>query len=158
MQPACGSIGYLDIEPEDDYLNHIIRELHRSLNRALQARLTPYGISVPQWQYMRVLWAQDGITHRDLSIRTGMTEPTTSLAINILERRHLVQRVRDAGDHRKVSIYLTRQGHDLRDQLVSVGQDVEQEATANIPQASLGTMFSVLRQIQDNLAETPENR
>lgn len=142
-----------DIEPVGDCLNHTIRDLHRALNRALQVRLAPYGITVPQWHYMKVLWAQDGITQRDLSFRTGTTQPTTTIAINILERQSLVQRIRDPGDRRRVGIHLTPQGHKLRDPLQLAGQEVGQEVTATIPRAALAAMFGVLRQIQDNLAK-----
>ncbi|MBE7608248.1 MarR family winged helix-turn-helix transcriptional regulator, partial [Salmonella enterica] len=90
-----GSVGYQ------------IRSTHRALQRFLQLKIEPYDVTLGMWYFLRALWAEDGLTQRELSRRIGTMEPTTLLAIQKMERRGLVQRVQNKTDRRKWHVRLT---------------------------------------------------
>ena len=66
------------------------------------------------WYFLRVLWQQDGISQRELSQRVGMMEPTTASALNNMERKGFVRRLRNRTDRRVVNVFLTERGRALR--------------------------------------------
>ena len=102
------------IPPSDDSVGYVVRDVHRAFSRSLQAKIAAHGVSMGQWFFLRALWDEDGLTQRELSQRVGMMEPTTVTALNSMERRGLVERVRNPHDRRKVNIYLTPKGRSLR--------------------------------------------
>src|SRR5438552_18277373 len=73
-------------------VGYLLRIAFRSYSRALERRTLPFGISGGQWRFLRVLWAEDGLTQTELSRRVGMREPTTVAAVNGMERAGLVLR------------------------------------------------------------------
>ncbi|MFM2043904.1 MAG: hypothetical protein RLY86_2480 [Pseudomonadota bacterium] len=142
---------------EEATLGHMLRKAHRAYVRALQNRISAHGVSMGQWFFLRALWEEDGLTQRELSQRVGMMEPTTVTALNGMERRGLVQRVRNPQDRRKVNIYLTPRGRELRDVLLPTAAEVEEQATAEIDRTLIAGLMGLLRRIAINLDTTGED-
>ena len=136
----------------DTAIGYLVRDVHRSLARALQLRIASHGVSMGQWFFLRALWDKDGLTQRELSQRVGMMEPTTVTALNGMERRGLVERVRNTHDRRKVNIYLTPKGRGLRDVLLPCSYEVNREATQGVTKAELTAAMEVLRRMAANLS------
>ena len=132
-------------------LSHVVRDVHRSFSRALQSRIASHGVSMGQWFFLRALWEEDGLTQRELSQRVGMMEPTTVTALNTMEHKGLVERVRNSHDRRKVNIFLTERGRGLKEVLLDCASDVNDQATRGIPPADLLRALEVLCRISANL-------
>jgi MarR family transcriptional regulator, organic hydroperoxide resistance regulator len=135
----------------DDALATAVRDVHRAYTRALQETLNENGIGIGQWFFLRALWQEDGITQRQLSQRVGTMEPTTVTALNSLESRDLVQRVRNQQDRRKVNIFLTERGRELRDKLIPRAEGVADVALHGIPADEVQRALMVLGRIAENL-------
>ncbi|MBI1206303.1 MAG: MarR family transcriptional regulator [Azospirillum sp.] len=135
-------------------IGYIVRDVHRAFSRALQARIASHGVSMGQWFFLRALWDEDGLTQRELSQRVGMMEPTTVTALNGMERRNLVERVRNTHDRRKVNIFLTPKGRALREVLLPCSVGVNEQATQGISAADLARAIQVLSQMAVNLNAT----
>jgi len=135
----------------DTTVGYLVRDVHRSLARALQSRIASHGVSMGQWFFLRALWDEDGLTQRELSQRVGMMEPTTVTALNGMERRNLVERVRNVHDRRKVNIYLTPKGRALREVLMPCSLEVNREATQGVSKTELSITMDVLRRMAGNL-------
>ncbi len=69
----------------DDRLAHLVKDATRALVRALQIRLTEHAVSFGHWTFLRILWARDGVTQRELSAQAGVMEPTTFAALKAME-------------------------------------------------------------------------
>jgi DNA-binding MarR family transcriptional regulator len=132
-------------------VGYLIRDVHRAFQRSLQARIASHGVSIGQWFFLRALWEEDGLTQRELSQRVGMMEPTTVTALNSMERRGLVERVRNPHDRRKVNIFLTPKGRGLRDVLLPYATDINDQATRHIDGADLNLTVAALCRIVSNL-------
>ena len=61
--------------PFDDIVGYQVRMTHRALQRYLQTKIAPYGVTLGMWYHLRALWAEDGLTQRELSRRIGLMEP-----------------------------------------------------------------------------------
>ena len=136
-------------------LSYAVRDLHRAFSRALQARIVTHGVSMGQWFFLRVLWEEDGLTQRELSQRVGMMEPTTVTALNTMESRGLVERVRNPHDRRKVNIYLTPKGRSLRDTLLGCAGEVDTLSLQGISPQEQDAALSVLTRMLANLGGPP---
>ena len=153
MALAPNSNGFT-AERVDANLSHAIRDVHRAFSRALQSRIAQHGVSMGQWFFLRALWEEDGLTQRELSQRVGMMEPTTVTALNTMEHKGLVERVRNAHDRRKVNIFLTTRGRSLKDVLLDCAGEVNENAVRGIPPEHLLRTMEVLCRISANLGGT----
>ena len=137
-----------------------MRMAHRLIQRLLQARIAPHGVTPGMWYFLRALWNHDGLTQRELSDRIGTMEPTTMSAILAMEASGLVRRQRNASDRRKLNIFLTDKGRDLEAVLLPVGIEVVQTALGGFTDRETDMLLRFLDAIRHNLdaalvAETP---
>ncbi len=116
-------------------------------------RIAAHGVSIGQWYFLRALWEEDGLTQRELSHRVGMMEPTTVTALNGMEKRGLVERIRNARDRRKMNIHLTDKGRSLREKLMPVEAEVNRLAVAGLSRSEESDFERVLRLVLHNLTE-----
>jgi len=136
--------------PRDD-IPQLIREAHRAYSRRLQDVLTAHDVGIGHWFILLALWEEDGLTQRQLSRRVGTMEPTTVTALNALESRDIVQRVRNPRDRRKVNVFLTAKGRALREVLTPVARDVRSLALRGVPAESAEIVVDILSRVVDNL-------
>lgn len=137
----------------DDRLAHLVRDAARGLTRALQLRLAEHGVSFGHWSFLRILWEQDGLTQRDLSVQAGLMEPTTHSAILRMEELGYLTRRHPEGNRRKLLIYLTEEGRRLRDVLVPLAEEVNRVAIGARPDGDIETTRRVLLAMIQNLAD-----
>ncbi|MGA7387065.1 MAG: MarR family transcriptional regulator [Pseudolabrys sp.] len=136
----------------DDRLAHLVKDATRALVRALQMRLAGHAVSFGHWTFLRILWEADGLTQRELSEQAGVMEPTTFSALKAMERLGYVVRRKRGSDHKKVYVFLTPKGRQLRDRLVPLAEEVNRIAVRGVRLADIATSRSVLFAIIENLA------
>jgi DNA-binding MarR family transcriptional regulator len=140
----------LEFQPQHS-VGYLLRDTYRAFSKVLQARISAHGVSIGQWYFLRVLWEEDGLTQRELSQRVGMMEPTTVTALNGMEKRGYVKRVRNATDRRKVNIFLTEKGRALRARLLPHAAEVNRIASKNVTAQDIEKIRSVLNNMKENL-------
>jgi len=144
--------------PPADSVGHQVRWAHRALQRELEERLRPFGISSGMWHFLRALWEEDGLSQRELSERVGTSEPTTVSALHAMEKRGLALRVPNLEDRRKSNIFLTRPAKELRDLLLREARAVNRTATAGISAAEIESLKATLAKMRRNLAAASDAR
>ncbi len=137
--------------PFDASVGYQVRMTHRALQRYLQSKIEPYGVTLGMWYLLRAMWSEDGLTQRELSRRIGLMEPTTLAAIVSMEKIGLVKRVRNRTDRRKINIFLTRKGRELRTELLPLAVQVVGDAVHGFSAREVGTLLKLLKGIQRNL-------
>jgi len=136
----------------NDRLAHLVKDATRALLRALQMRLAEHNVSLGHWTFLRVLWEADGLTQRELSEQAGVMEPTTFSALQAMERLGYVTRRRMSDDKKKVFVFLTPAGRDLKHTLVPLAVDVNDIAVHGTKAADVANMRRTLLTIIENLA------
>lgn len=136
----------------NDRLAHLVKDATRALLRALQMRLTEHAVSLGHWTFLRILWEKDGLTQRELSEQAGVMEPTTFSAVQAMEKLGYVTRRQLAGNKKKVFIFLTAKGRQLKDRLVPLAEEVNEIAVRNIASADVATTRKTLLAVLENLA------
>src|SRR5579863_2525326 len=140
--------------PFAESVGYQIRATHRLLQRFLQVKIEPHGITLGMWYFLRALWHEDGLTQRELSNRVGTMEPTTLSAIVIMEKKGLVRRVRNQDDRRKWHIYLTPKGRALRSKLLPLAREVVDTAVQNLSRSDVTELLNGLTEVQKSLHAT----
>ncbi len=140
-----------DVLPLARSVGYQVRMAHRALQRYLQAKIGPYGVTPGMWYFLRALWNEDGLTQSELSRRIGTMEPTTLTAIAAMERGGLVTRVRSERDRRKQHVFLTERGRALKRELLPLAVEVVDTATAGFSADEVAALLSALSRIQHNL-------
>ena len=140
----------LEFQPQHS-IGYLLRDTYRAFSKVLQSRISAHGVTIGQWYFLRVLWEEDGLTQRELSQRVGMMEPTTVTALNGMEKRGYVKRVRNATDRRKVNIFLTEKGRALRSRLLPHAADVNRIAAKNVTMQDIERIRTVLNSMKENL-------
>jgi DNA-binding MarR family transcriptional regulator len=136
----------------NDRLAHLVKDATRALLRALQMRLTKHAVSLGHWTFLRILWEKDGLTQRELSEQAGVMEPTTFSAVQAMEKLGYVTRRQLAGNKKKVFIFLTAKGRQLKEMLVPLAEEVNEIAVHNIASADVATTRKTLLAVLENLA------
>ncbi|HWM83894.1 MAG TPA: MarR family transcriptional regulator [Pseudolabrys sp.] len=136
----------------NDRLAHLVKDATRALLRALQMRLAQHDVSLGHWTFLRVLWETDGLTQRELSEQAGVMEPTTFSALQAMERLGYVTRRRMSDDKKKVFVFLTPAGRQLKHRLVPLAVDVNAIAIRGTKAADVATTRQTLLTIIENLA------
>jgi len=136
----------------DDRLAHLVRDAGRSFVRALQIRLMEHSVSFGHWAFLRVLWERDGLTQRELSVGTGLMEPTAFTALRSMEKLGYIRRMQRPGNKKSVYIFLTPKGRQLKAKLVPLAERVNDIAVRGIAKKDVQTARQTLLAIIENLA------
>jgi DNA-binding MarR family transcriptional regulator len=129
-----------DVKPPDQLessFGYLFRHGNRAFTRALAARLKPHGITLAQWYFLRELWQEEGITQRELSRRMNVSEPTTTVAIDLMEKAGFIDRQRDPEKRNSICVRLTRKGRQLKSRVLHIARDVNANAVRDLDPATL---------------------
>jgi DNA-binding MarR family transcriptional regulator len=121
-----------------------IYSMAHAFNRAYRTILSPFDLTYPQYLVLMVLWAEDGLTVKEMGARLFLDSGTLTPLLKRLEAQGHVRRVRDKEDERQVRITLTEAGRALQEK----AKTVPQEIGCTIGMAN-GDYQALLRQLAD---------
>jgi DNA-binding MarR family transcriptional regulator len=91
-------------------LDRLLVATGATLGRFRQRVVAAHGLSATALDLLAALSTEDGLPHRELAGRLGLTPATLTPVVDALERAGDVRRERDASDRRVVRVYLTESG------------------------------------------------
>ena len=86
-----------------------------AMTRIYKPLLAPLGLTYPQYLVMLVLWEIDGLSVSQLGQRLSLDSGTLTPLLKRLETLGHIERRRASDDERRVDIFLTSQGRQLRE-------------------------------------------
>jgi DNA-binding MarR family transcriptional regulator len=137
----------------EESLGYLVNFLARLFSQIHAACLAPHGVYLGQWGVLMFLWAEDGLSQRQLSRQVAIDEAAMARAIDRLERAGLARRVRNEHDRRQINIFLTDKGHSLRDELVPCALASNAVAIQGFTEAEQHQMTALLRRMIAALEE-----
>lgn len=137
----------------DDDIGFFIAVTSRLMDRALNGRLKKYGVSFGQWPFLMTLWAEEGLTQRELSRRVSNEEATTTRTLDRMEADGLIRREANITDRRQRIIYLTSKGRSLRDKLVPEALAVSHLTTGQLTPKEVAALRAALKKMVGTLKE-----
>jgi MarR family transcriptional regulator, organic hydroperoxide resistance regulator len=145
-----GHRGKVPARPPKTGIGMLLREADAAFNRYLTAQLASHGVTFGQFQHLRNLWVEDGLTQTELSRRIGIEMASSTTILDSLEDEGLITRVRNAADRRKMNVFLTAAGAALETPLMACAADANKRASKGLSKAELAQLFSIAGQIIEN--------
>lgn len=151
---SAGGLKSLSAEDAPEVgLGMLLRGADSAFNRVLRQKLAEFGISFSEFQHLRQLWDEEGLTQVELSRRIGIERASSTAVIVALLRKKLIRRSSDPSDKRKVRVFPTLRGSALRDRLWSCAIDTNTIAYTGLNQEDRRTLFRLLNRITANLSK-----
>lgn len=147
LAPADGDFEY----PLERSIGSQLRKTHRLFERDLAIFLASADVPIGMWYFLRALWEEDGLSQRELSERAGSTAPAAVEQLRNMERRGYIRRERSAADKRKVHVYLTDSGRELK-RLLPYAAKVNAIALEGLSEGEIGFLRFVLARMKENFA------
>lgn len=91
---------------------HLMR-IHHKVQRCEVAHLAAHNLTLPQFDVLAQLHAQEGITQQALADRLLVTKGNVCGLMDRMMEQGLVERREDPGDRRAYMLYLTPKGKEL---------------------------------------------
>jgi DNA-binding MarR family transcriptional regulator len=136
----------------NDRLANLVRDASRSISRLMQKRLAARSIPYGHWTFLRILWAHEGLTQKQISDRAGVMEPTTFTAIKAMEAKGYITRRRLGTNQKNYHIYLTARGRALEKDLVPIAEGINRLCVQSVSQERVEITGKTLLDIIENLA------
>jgi MarR family transcriptional regulator, organic hydroperoxide resistance regulator len=124
-----------------------VRAVRARLDRSLQDA----GLRLGQYQLLRLLWEQDGMTPRELAERLDVEMPTVTRTVQRLLRDGFVRREAHPEDARSVRIYLTSHGEDQRERTSRILARETEHALQGFSAAEREELVALMERITENV-------
>ena len=129
------------------WFTQVISRRDRQLNLALR----PYGIRVPEWRVLGLLYSRRGLSMSEVSDFAAIDPTTLSRSIAQLVSAGLVVRFADAEDKRIVRLALTTAGTKLAEQILPVVFDLNAACCRRLPEPVVDVLRWALEEMRDSL-------
>jgi len=136
--------------PPKTGIGMLLRDADSAFNRYLTAQLAVHGVTFGQFQHLRNLWVEDGLTQAELSRRVGIEMASSTAILDSLAAGKLITRVRNAADRRKINVFLTPAGAALEKALMACAADANKRASKGLSKAEVAHLFALAGQIIEN--------
>lgn len=97
------------------------------------------------------LWNQDGIIQQDLAISVIKDKATIARALELMEKKNIIVRIKDEKDKRNKKIFLTYKGHQLQGQVLFHSAGLLDDAKQDITKEEMANCLNTLEKIYHNL-------
>ena len=136
--------------PPKTGIGMLLRDADTAFNRYLTAQLAVHGVTFGQFQHLRNLWVENGLTQAELSRRIGIEMASSTAILDSLEAAKLATRVRNTADRRKINVFLTPAGAALEKPLMACAADANKHARKGLSKAEVAHLFSLVGQVIEN--------
>ena len=105
-----------------------------------------------QWTVLKRLAEQDGISQKELALKSEKDQPTVTRILDILERKELIYKQKNVEDRRSFLIFITDKGMTAKNELAPFIEGLYEETILKgISEKDLEVYKSVLSQINENM-------
>jgi len=129
----------------EDCINYLLTNAQHKVYQLMSARLAPYGITPGQYGVLNCLWSKREDTPKDVAQTLGLETSTISGLLDKMQKRGLIDRVVNPGDRRVIHIVLTPEGETLREPVLAIVRQVNDEILGEFTPEASAAFLSTLR-------------
>ena len=126
---------------------YLANHMARLFAIALQDRIRPLGLSIGQFPALLELWAEDGLTQKELVARLDVEQATMANTLGRMERDGLIRRTRDPEDGRAQQIWLTPRAKALRKDAIAAANTQNAVALRKLSAAERRAFVALMRRV-----------
>ncbi len=136
-----------------EFYSFLTGRVSTAIGRRLQRNFKENGIKITaeQWSVLYFLWESEGLSQQEIARLTFRDKPSVSRLITNLEKQKLLVRVCSSGDKRANQIYLTAQGHKIKDKCMEQAEKTISEALRGVDKDSMKQAQQLLEIVFNNL-------
>jgi DNA-binding MarR family transcriptional regulator len=131
----------------DDSLGFVLNNAARKTSQVLSNYFRPYDITTEQWTVLNRLAEGDGISQKELSLRSEKDPTNVTRILDQLERKGLIKRKMKEDDRRAFLAFITEEGIRLNQALVPIEQAFVESLLSGLSQDQIVQLHKVLTQI-----------
>jgi MarR family transcriptional regulator, organic hydroperoxide resistance regulator len=148
---AAGRLEAVRRDSGPESIGYLVRYAYRAFVKALAVELDPHDITTSQWSVLRVLWQEEGMSQVELAQRMMVEKASLTPVLESMTGNRLIVRTRNADDRRKVNIFLTARGRQLKDTVLPSGGKINKKATRGMSAAEIDRLRDLLSRLITNL-------
>jgi DNA-binding MarR family transcriptional regulator len=131
----------------DDSLGFVLNNAARKTSQVLSNYFRPYDITTEQWTVLNRLAEGDGISQKELSLRSEKDPTNVTRILDQLERKGLIKRKMKEDDRRAFLAFITEEGIRLNQALVPIEQAFVESLLSDLSQDQIVQLQKMLIQI-----------
>ena len=108
-----------------DSATYLSGQLAKAFTRSLLSRASELGFSPGQLPVLLELWAEDGLTQKQLLDRVGIEQATMANTLSRMQRDGLVERRPHPSDRRAQLVFVTDRAKSLEEKAVSAAREAD---------------------------------
>ncbi|MBM4446931.1 MAG: MarR family transcriptional regulator [Chloroflexi bacterium] len=138
-----------------DARKHICFNLGRVMRRVYdyyEKRLSPFGLTPPQYFVFNALWMDDNITIGELGDRVSLDSSTLTGIIDRLEKSGYVKRKPNPDDRRSALVLLTEKAKELGPRILEFADELDTTLKQPFSKKDMATFEKVLRTLGESSA------
>lgn len=135
-------------------LEKTIRNVRESFNSVFQK--LHFGISYDQWLIIEQVKNRQGISQIEIARNTGKDRASISRIIKNLKNKDLLTKTHNEDNKRANKVYLTPNGLELSDRIISVYKDVYNKQFEGIYEQEMNLLKEILVRINQNNYVSPK--
>ncbi|MGE5417685.1 MAG: MarR family winged helix-turn-helix transcriptional regulator [Acidobacteriota bacterium] len=120
------------MEDFTSFICYAMKGTMRKLERQIGREFEKYGINLAQSFVLFSLLENDGLTLTEVGTRSRIENSTLTTMVDRLEKDGLVERRLDPQDRRMVRLFITDQGRELAEMVLSKGAEFNQFLKKNL--------------------------
>lgn len=129
-------------------LEKTIRNVRESFNSVFQKK--HFGVSYDQWLIIEQVMNKQGISQIEIANSTGKDRASISRIIKNLQQKGLLTKIHNEANKRANKVYLTPDGLELSDRIISVYKEVYQSQFLGIYEREMNFLKDILVRINQN--------
>ncbi|WP_420321849.1 MarR family winged helix-turn-helix transcriptional regulator [Flagellimonas sp.] len=110
------------------------------------------GITVEQWVLLKIVQEANGLSQKEIAIKSYRDPASITRTLDILEKKGLVKRQPDPNDRRQYRIVLSDQGRDFVDRHMELVNTMRKQSVKGFNADEIGRLNEFLMRIKNNLA------
>ena len=136
----------------DDCIAFITNKSAKKLADEFNRRLQEHGTTRVQWIALFYIGKAGEISQKELSDYMDIKESSMVRLIDRMEKEELVERRKDSEDRRITKIILTDRGKFLKEELMPIGQEFQNDVVKGISKENLEAFKEVLQRMTYNIS------
>lgn len=112
-----------------------------------------FSITHEQLVILKIMSCNEGISQKELAEKLDRDKTSIARSITVLEKDHKVVRINNREDKRINSLYLTKEGRDLLDDLQPLFDNIKNEMQEGFTDEEIANAVSFLKKITLRISE-----
>ncbi len=133
-----------------DSATYLAGQLAKAFTRSLQARAAALGFSPGQLPVLIELWAEDGLTQKQLLDRVGIEQATMANTLARMERDGLIDRRPHPSDRRAQLVHLTDKARAMEKAAIDTAREADDALFKGFKRFERELLVEYMRRIIEN--------